>query len=386
VQNLIILISLSLFSGCATIIHGTKQNIYVTSEPSGAKIIYQGKELGETPKSIKISRDENAIIIIKKYGYYPEQETLSSSDKNWISSCLLPWGILISAALYHPLSDLICKMGPLASLSLTLGPPFVGPLIDIFSGAFFKLPSAVSVTLKETDSVRFEYAKRTNTIEAYEKFLEHATETYYLTHARKILDTLYYRQAQEVNTAEIYRKYLRKFPKGLFKSEVESKLKQLDPGCFSLTDTTDIVSIDGQLKLIEARAQYYDYSHITVEPSSNIRLVGSNIRLLGIVAEYWNRITHEFYTLWIRKGEKIGTLRRGKFSGRLKIIGLSFSGRDGQVFEEFVTADLEGSCIVCDKIIDDVEPGIVSLNEVQLVSVLKKAGVSLEEWRHSDWR
>ncbi|NIO49571.1 MAG: PEGA domain-containing protein [Candidatus Aminicenantes bacterium] len=45
--------SVFLFQNCATIISGTSQKIPVTSNPSGAKIIVDGIEVGNAPLNLK---------------------------------------------------------------------------------------------------------------------------------------------------------------------------------------------------------------------------------------------------------------------------------------------------------------------------------------------
>jgi len=64
-------ISVFFFQNCATIISGTSQEIPVTSNPSGAKIIVDGKEIGYAPLNLKLKKKRNHIIRIEKEGYNP---------------------------------------------------------------------------------------------------------------------------------------------------------------------------------------------------------------------------------------------------------------------------------------------------------------------------
>ncbi|NIM91619.1 MAG: PEGA domain-containing protein [Candidatus Aminicenantes bacterium] len=57
------------FQHCATIIRGTSQEIPVTSNPSGAKIIVDGEEKGYVPVILKLKKKKSHIIQIKKEGY-----------------------------------------------------------------------------------------------------------------------------------------------------------------------------------------------------------------------------------------------------------------------------------------------------------------------------
>jgi len=67
----IMAISVFLFQNCATIIRGTSQKIPVTSYPTGAKIIVDGKEVGYTPLNLKLKRKKGHVIRIEKQGYNP---------------------------------------------------------------------------------------------------------------------------------------------------------------------------------------------------------------------------------------------------------------------------------------------------------------------------
>jgi len=64
-------ISVFLFQNCATIIRGTSQKIPVTSNPTGAKIIVDGKGVGYTPLNLKLKRKKGHVIRIEKQGYNP---------------------------------------------------------------------------------------------------------------------------------------------------------------------------------------------------------------------------------------------------------------------------------------------------------------------------
>ncbi len=88
-----------LFVGCATIIHGTHQNITVNSSPSGAKVIVQGIEKGKTPTVINLPRGEsgNLILHFEKEGYEPV-DIMLKKEVDWLlvggGNCLLFGGIL----------------------------------------------------------------------------------------------------------------------------------------------------------------------------------------------------------------------------------------------------------------------------------------------------
>ena len=67
----LIVSSVFFFQNCATIIRGTSQKIPVTSNPTGAKIIVDGEEMGYAPLNLKLKRKKSHVIRIEKQGYNP---------------------------------------------------------------------------------------------------------------------------------------------------------------------------------------------------------------------------------------------------------------------------------------------------------------------------
>ncbi len=70
-----------LLAGCATIKHGTKQDIPIDSEPSGAKVYVDGAYVGDTPTEVSLTRDEEHRIGLAmgghEVGMYELKPTLS---------------------------------------------------------------------------------------------------------------------------------------------------------------------------------------------------------------------------------------------------------------------------------------------------------------------
>lgn len=115
---LIALTLMVLLTGCASIIHGTKQNVVFTSQPPGAKITIDGIEYGTTPKSVELSRKgrlkgessgkKEYAVKIEMEGYYPYEIKITRELDGLFFGNLLLGGI-------------------------------VGMIIDAGSGAMFKL-------------------------------------------------------------------------------------------------------------------------------------------------------------------------------------------------------------------------------------------------------
>ena len=69
----------TLFSGCASIVNGTKQTVSFNSNPPGAKIYLDGAQIGVTPYVCEISRGDCPEIVMKKDGYAPERLKMTDS-------------------------------------------------------------------------------------------------------------------------------------------------------------------------------------------------------------------------------------------------------------------------------------------------------------------
>lgn len=113
---------LFLFAGCATIIHGTKQDISVNSSPHGAKVLINGVPVATTPARVKLPRSERSVnILIEKEGYKSQGIVISRGLSGWF------WGNF-----------------------LFLSGFWIGMIIDAVDGAMFKLePSEINVVLSE---------------------------------------------------------------------------------------------------------------------------------------------------------------------------------------------------------------------------------------------
>jgi hypothetical protein len=59
------------FQGCSTIFQGTAQKIPVTCEPSGVKVVVDGKVMGNTPLILKLKKKKDHLIRLEKEGYEP---------------------------------------------------------------------------------------------------------------------------------------------------------------------------------------------------------------------------------------------------------------------------------------------------------------------------
>jgi len=71
-------------SGCATIIHGTGQEVGISSNPTGAAVTIDDIDKGITPVVVKVKRKQDHIVRIQLAGYQPFETTLTHSVSGWV--------------------------------------------------------------------------------------------------------------------------------------------------------------------------------------------------------------------------------------------------------------------------------------------------------------
>jgi PEGA domain len=104
-SKFIYLLFLSFVSvNCASIIHGNKQDVYFTSQPTGATLYIDDHKVGPTPKTIRLPRKgrivgENSAkksykIKIEMEGYLPYEIYVRRDVDNWL------WGNLFFGGIF----------------------------------------------------------------------------------------------------------------------------------------------------------------------------------------------------------------------------------------------------------------------------------------------
>ena len=89
---LVIITTLSLMTGCATVLHGTKQVVPINSEPVGAKVYVDGDYVGITPTEVKLSRSKIHKVGLAMVGHEMGiiELTPQVSPASWYNVALLP--------------------------------------------------------------------------------------------------------------------------------------------------------------------------------------------------------------------------------------------------------------------------------------------------------
>ena len=77
-----ILLSMSLCS-CACIVNGTKQEVHINSNPSGADITINGIPHGRTPTSVSLERSGTHLVQITRDEYMPTSQTIGHRLSGW---------------------------------------------------------------------------------------------------------------------------------------------------------------------------------------------------------------------------------------------------------------------------------------------------------------
>lgn len=105
-------------SGCGTIVHGSMQNVSVSSDPPGAIVQVDGAGSYKTPTSVKLKRKGDHVIAFSMDGYHTEQVVVSSVVTGAFAGNILFGGI-------------------------------IGGAVDMASGGAYRLePNAVAVSMR----------------------------------------------------------------------------------------------------------------------------------------------------------------------------------------------------------------------------------------------
>ena len=82
-------------TGCASIVHGTRQNIPVSSDPAGASVYVDGELRGATPLTLQVRRgDSTTEVKVELEGYRPVQQTLNRKFSWWYTGNVFFGGLI----------------------------------------------------------------------------------------------------------------------------------------------------------------------------------------------------------------------------------------------------------------------------------------------------
>jgi len=93
-QIAVIFLCVRLAVGCATIIHGTTQDISISSAPDQAEVWIDGSRMATTPTKVTLKRKDNYLVTIKKEGYKEATVKIEGSTSAWIIGNVVFGGII----------------------------------------------------------------------------------------------------------------------------------------------------------------------------------------------------------------------------------------------------------------------------------------------------
>lgn len=93
-SSLAIGINALLLTSCATVIHGTRQTIGISSNPSNAHVWVDQMYVGNTPLLVEMSRKDNHYVRIELDGYLPYEATFTRQVSGWIFGNVIFGGVI----------------------------------------------------------------------------------------------------------------------------------------------------------------------------------------------------------------------------------------------------------------------------------------------------
>lgn len=140
------IVSLVLAIGCASIAHGSRQGIEISSSPPGARVLIKGKDTGVTPAVVHVKRKDATVVLrLEKDGYKPVEITLKRGMSRWVAGDIAWSAAQFVNQGYSSTGQ--AAVGAVATLAIGVG-------VDALTGAAYKqVPGEVHVTLEELPRV-----------------------------------------------------------------------------------------------------------------------------------------------------------------------------------------------------------------------------------------
>lgn len=121
-------------AGCCSIIHGTRQEIGVSSNPTGAMVFVNGAQKGTTPVTLDLKRNSSQKIRVELDGYQPYEISLTKSVSGWVWGNIVFGGLIglaidaIDGAIYkikpeNIQANLLASAGAALKVEMTKGAP-----------------------------------------------------------------------------------------------------------------------------------------------------------------------------------------------------------------------------------------------------------------------
>lgn len=89
----------ALVAACATIMHGSSQQVGINSQPTGATVVVDSQTLGTTPVAAKLARKRAHRITVTLAGYQPFGIVTTRKTSGWV------WGNIVFGGLIGLIVD-----------------------------------------------------------------------------------------------------------------------------------------------------------------------------------------------------------------------------------------------------------------------------------------
>lgn len=85
---------LILLSSCATIMHGTRQNVGISTNPTDASIWIDNQYIGQSPMIVQLTRKDNHFVRLELPGYQPYEVTFTRQLSAWVLGNVIFGGVI----------------------------------------------------------------------------------------------------------------------------------------------------------------------------------------------------------------------------------------------------------------------------------------------------
>jgi uncharacterized protein YceK len=92
-KRITFLLAIATLTGCASIMHGTSQDVGISSSPTTATVTVDNQGGGQTPYIAHLSRKDNHVVKLALPGYAPAEMTLTRKTSGWV------WGNIVFGGL-----------------------------------------------------------------------------------------------------------------------------------------------------------------------------------------------------------------------------------------------------------------------------------------------
>ncbi len=84
----------ALVAACATIMHGSSQQVGINSQPAGATVVVDSQTVGMTPVVAKLARKRTHRISVTLAGYQPYEMVTTRKTSGWVWGNILFGGLI----------------------------------------------------------------------------------------------------------------------------------------------------------------------------------------------------------------------------------------------------------------------------------------------------